>query len=77
MPVARSFKGDNVIYDRLDERDGGGGFDGSYSPENYRRKPSTVPGYTPVSAFDRYADEEDRPEKPTPSIAAVLFLKDL
>ena len=73
-----------MIFDRLDEQDGGGGFDGSYCPENYRRHPSTVPGYTPVPAFDRYADEEARDKanaarlakKPKPSPAAMLWLKD-
>ena len=70
----------HMIFDRLNEYEGGGGFDGTYCPEYYSRKPTREPGYS-VQAFDRYADEEARDyaeearqkNKPEPSLTALLW----
>ena len=70
-----------MIFDRLNEYEGGGGFDGTYSPEYYSRKPTREPGYS-AQVFDRYADEEDRDDavlqknKSKPSPLAMLWLKE-
>jgi hypothetical protein len=66
-----------MIFDRLDEYEGGGGFDGTYCPEYYNRKPTREPGYS-VQVFDRYADEDAvlQKNKSKPSPLAMLWLKE-
>jgi hypothetical protein len=61
-----------MIFDRLNEYEGGGGFDGTHCPDYYRRNPSCI-----VRAFCPDDAEEPRQEKkPAPSHTALLWLEE-